>query len=433
MSSFDEMLKALPLETRGQFEGLWGSLTAAERESLGSLFKGVPSERKLIGLLLELASTQVKHAFGTKHRVAIVGPANVGKSTLFNQFIRSGEDPAEVSPVPGTTRVSRAADTGLFVLVDTPGADAAGTPGEAEREQAFEAARGADFLVILFDSIQGIKAAEQKLFADLTAMGKPYVVALNKSDLVKADLSQVVQRAAENLRLEPEQIIPISARHGHNLDRVLLAIAVAEPQLVASLGQAMPAYRWRLAWRTIISSASISAVIALMPLPMIDFIPLVTVQALMVFSIARIYNQPITVSRAKELIAAFGLGFLGRTVFQELSKFGGVPGWLLASAIACSTTVAMGYAASVWFERGERVSSTALKQITENLTKSMLASLGRLGKRRPDRETLEQSVIQALDSSPYAADRTILDRFGAAGVAGPAGGEAPITPDLQSS
>jgi GTPase SAR1 family protein len=57
----------------------------------------------LIQLLLKLATGQLKMAFGRKHRVVIVGPTNVGKSTLYNQLVRRKEDQADVSPLPGTT------------------------------------------------------------------------------------------------------------------------------------------------------------------------------------------------------------------------------------------------------------------------------------------------------------------------------------------
>jgi small GTP-binding protein len=73
---------------------------------------------------------------GDKRRVTIVGPANVGKSTLYNQLIRNAAGRAEVSAVPGTTRVSQTADAGLFAVVDTPGADAVGGVGEVEKERA---------------------------------------------------------------------------------------------------------------------------------------------------------------------------------------------------------------------------------------------------------------------------------------------------------
>jgi len=48
--------------------------------------------------------------------------------------------------------------------------------------------------------------------------------------------------------------------------------------IMAALGKAHPQYRWQLAWRTIASAASVSAVIALAPLPVIDFVPLIATQ-----------------------------------------------------------------------------------------------------------------------------------------------------------
>jgi uncharacterized protein (DUF697 family) len=154
-----------------------------------------------------------------------------------------------------------------------------------------------------------------------------------------------------------------------------------------------------LSWRAIVSAASVSAVIALTPLPFVDFAPLIVTQSVMVLGIARIYNYEITFSRARELVATFGLGFLGRTLFQEISKFGGVPGWLLSAAIASSTTVAMGYAAANWFEKGERLSGDRIKAISKALTTSMLQSLKSLGKRKPSREALQESVARALNES----------------------------------
>jgi uncharacterized protein (DUF697 family) len=151
-------------------------------------------------------------------------------------------------------------------------------------------------------------------------------------------------------------------------------------------------------------------VIALAPLPVIDFVPLVVTQSIMVVSLARIYNYKITPARASELVATFGLGFLGRTIFQELSKLGGVPGWLLSAAIASSTTVVMGYAAVRWFEKGEKVSTDALKRLTQGMTTYLLETLKSLGKRKPGQKTLQQTITQSLESSPLAESRSALDR-----------------------
>lgn len=395
----NEAIEKLPPEMRSTLRRVLDTLPPQERDTLISLFRGVPSQSNMLRTLVGLSINQAKQAFGDKHRVVITGPANVGKSTLYNQFVRSKQDQAAVSPIPGTTRVNQQADAGLFAVVDTPGADAVGEVGEGERTRAFEAARGADILIIMFDAIQGIKKAEQELFYDLRALGKPYIVVLNKIDLVRKEEDAVVAHAAGNLGLETEQIIPIAARDGRNLSQVLMAIVVAEPQLIAALGRALPEYRSQLAWRSITSAASIAAVIALTPLPVIDFAPLVVTQSIMVLGIARIYQYDINLSRARELIATFGLGLLGRTLFMEISKLGGVPGWLLSSAIAASTTVVMGLAAINWFEKGERMSTETLNQLTRKVTTQMLDSLKSLGKRRPSKDSLKQHVEEALQNT----------------------------------
>ena len=402
--------RKLPPGTKETARAVWDRLSPADRRAVEEIIRAFPSRTNLIQLLIRLASSQLKMAFGSKNKVVIVGPANVGKSTLYNQLVQRKEDQAEVSPLPGTTRQNQQADAGLFAIVDTPGADAVGEIGQNEQAQALSAAAEADFLIILFDAIQGIKRTELELFDRLTALGKPYVVVMNKIDLVRRDQQKVIEGAANALRLEPDQVIPIAAKTGENLDDVLVAIALTEPEVVAALGQAMPQYRWQLAWRSIVSGASASAVIALTPLPFLDFIPLLAVQSTMVLGIARIYDHKITLDRARELVITFGLGFLGRTIFQQLSKLGGVPGWLLSAAIAASTTVAMGYAASVWFETGERVSNETIKRMTSELTKILLNNLRNIGKNRPNKATIKEQIETALQDLPVSEDRANLDQ-----------------------
>ncbi|HWQ03989.1 MAG TPA: GTPase [Longilinea sp.] len=375
---------------------IWDALTPEEQANLTSLLKGVPGQPKISRSLMQMAENQLKLAFGRKHCVAIVGPANVGKSTLYNQFVRVPAERAEVSPLAGTTRDNQETDAGLFALVDTPGADAVGEVGERERTLALQAAAKADILIIVFDAIQGVKQTEQDLYEQLKALRKPHVVALNKIDLVRKEKRAVTEQVASNLHLKVEQVVPIAARSGENLNQLLAAVAMAEPSIVAALGAALPQYRWQLAWRSIVSTATISAGIALTPLPVIDFLPLATAQSLMVLTIARIYNYQITFQRARELLVTFGMGFLGRTLFYELSKLGGIPGWILSAAVASSTTVAMGYAAVRWFEKGEKLSTGALKQLAGQVTNSLVSGLRGLGNRRPARKTLQEQIEKSL-------------------------------------
>lgn len=404
MPSLDGIVKQLPPDTRDSIDSVWNSLSADERATLQSLVRGMPNKLELMRMLLRMASSQIKAAFGDKHRIAIVGPANVGKSTLYNQLSENKIDSAAVSPIPGTTRKNQHADAGLFAIVDTPGADAVGEVGERERDEAFDAADQADFLIIVFDAIQGIKQTELDLYQSLLELKKPHLVVLNKIDMVKRHKREVVNQAAVNLKLDVSQVIPLIAKTGENLEQVLTAIAVAEPGMIAALGRALPQYRAVLAQRTIISAASASAMIALTPLPFVDFLPLAAAQSIMVLGIARIYNYKITLVRARELVITFGLGFLGRTLFYELSKLGGIPGWMLGAAIAASTTTVMGYAATVWFEKGERLSSETMSQLTKSITSFLLQRLRSLGKKKPDQTSLQEHIAKSLEQAGSLTD-----------------------------
>ncbi len=411
MSQIEDFIKRFPPDVQDTIRMIWNSLGTTEQTSFLSMLTSFPSNPKLIRNLVKLSTVQFRQAFGHKRSVAIIGPANVGKSTLYNQMVSNKIDMAAVGPLPGTTRTNQPADAGLFTVVDTPGADAVGLIGEHEHELSLYAAQQADFLVLVFDALQGIKKGEKALFDELALLKKPYIVLLNKVDLVGPKLvDSIVNKAAENLGLSPDQVIPIVAKDGKNLSRILLAIASAEPEMVAALGEALPEFRWQLAWKSIASAASISAAIALTPLPVIDFIPLTITQAVMVVGIARVFNVTTTIKVATDLVSTFGLGMLARTLFRELSRLGGIPGWLLGAALAASTTIVMGYATVLWFEKGQKLSPAAMKQLTQEFTKYMLDILKGFGKHKPTKDELYARINQSLEESPLASSRASLDK-----------------------
>ena len=401
MATIDDILKEFPEPVRETIRQIWEALPEEQRNELEELLSQLPPSLKPLKDILFSVVNQYKPAFGTKRSIAILGPANVGKSTLYNQLITRKEDEAEVSPVPGTTRQNQEADTGLFTLIDTPGADAVGEVGERERQIAFQAAERADFLVIMFEATRGIKRYEKDMFDDLLALNKPFIVVLNKMDLIsKRERGPVIEVAARNLRLKSSQVIDTVATEGKNVGRVILAIAKYEPELLAAMAEAMPEYRAKLAWGRIVPAAGAAGVVGLIPLPFVDLIPLLGIQSGLVLSIARIYGYRITLSRAKELIATFGVGFIARTIFQQLSKLGGVPGWILSASIAAATTVAIGYAAMVWFAYGERPTQEALQKIVTDVTNYLKEQLIGLGEKKPDRGTLRERITQALNDLP---------------------------------
>jgi small GTP-binding protein len=401
MALVDDILEEFPGPVREKIRGMWAVLPAEMREQLANVMEELSPSLKVLKGLLPYVLEHYKTALGQKSSIAIAGPANVGKSTLYNQLISRGEDKAEVSSIPGTTRQNQEADTGLFVLVDTPGADAVGAVGERERQIAFGAAGSADFLVIVFEATRGIKQSERALFDDLQKLGKPSIVVLNKMDLIpKREREQVRASAARNLDLELSAVIGIVATEGQNVGRVILAIAKADPELVKAIAEALPEFRARLAWQRTAAAAGSAGAVGWIPLPFVDMAPLLFIESGLVLSIARIYGYEITLARAKELVATFGLGFAARAVYQQLSKLAGVPGWILSAAIAAATTVAIGYGAMMWFAHGEKPTRKSLQKMAADVALQLRDQLLGLGAKRPDRGTLRQWITRGLKELP---------------------------------
>lgn len=393
MPSLKDIQQLFPEPSQEIIRQLWSAVPEDQRRNLQDTISNLPFGKDPTKTLIDLALTQSKAVLGSHKNVAVIGPANVGKSTLYNQFVRKEQDKAAVSPIPGTTRVNQEADAGIFNLVDTPGADAVGPVGTHERERALEAARSAHFLIIVFDAIQGVKQTEQDLYQQMLELKKPFVIVLNKIDLAGKHKDPIIERTALNLGVDKYQVIPVSALKGTGIADITMAIIAADPAMTLALANAMPMYRRKIAWRTITTSSSLSAAIALSPLPVIDFIPLIINQVGMVMTIARIYQYKITPTRARELIGTFGLGMLGRSLFQQFSKLASVPGWLLSSAIATSLTIVMGYTAIEWFEKGERISNERFGQLSKDLSRMMLTRFKQIFKRKPGKRKLKETVI----------------------------------------
>jgi tRNA modification GTPase len=115
--------------------------------------------------------------------LAIVGKANVGKSTLFNALL--GESRAIVAPDAGTTRDYlserlRIAGT-VFRLVDTAGLGRAETAVEKEgMRRSLEQAARADGIIFVFDRSRPATAADRALMDRFR--GRKSILAFNKCD-----------------------------------------------------------------------------------------------------------------------------------------------------------------------------------------------------------------------------------------------------------
>ena len=155
--------------------------------------------------------------------VAIIGETNAGKSTLLNVLLN--EDKAIVSDIHGTTRdvIEDTVNIGgiTFRFIDTAGIRA--TSDEVENigiERTFAKIGQASVVLLLTDLNRGVESFEEyyhQVKSRLTSDAK-LIIVLNKTDQVEDLLTP-----QETIRLftSGEEIIPISARTGANLDRLI--------------------------------------------------------------------------------------------------------------------------------------------------------------------------------------------------------------------
>jgi GTPase len=165
--------------------------------------------------------------------VAIVGRPNVGKSTLLNTLI--GEKVSIVSSKPHTTRhrilgvMNRGDDQALFV----------DTPGHARRsERALHrlmaralnlAVADADIVLFVIDA-RRLTAEDRQIAAELAPRGDRTLLVLNKADRLKsrAALLPLLEKLGREYQFAA--YVPVSARSGENVDRLVAEIFERLPE-----------------------------------------------------------------------------------------------------------------------------------------------------------------------------------------------------------
>jgi len=155
--------------------------------------------------------------------VAIVGPPNVGKSTLLNRLL--GRKVAIVSPKPQTTRnriLGVLHGEGFqMVFLDTPGIHRSRTSLHRSMVASAHAALKEVDLVLVMIEVQKSRERDVSLVLNsLKASGKPSLLVINKIDLEpKQALLPVIETYG---KLHPfEAIIPLCARTGDGVELLL--------------------------------------------------------------------------------------------------------------------------------------------------------------------------------------------------------------------
>ncbi|MCR5328945.1 MAG: GTPase Era [Saccharofermentans sp.] len=164
--------------------------------------------------------------------VALLGRPNVGKSTLLNYI--TGMKIAIVSHKPQTTRTNirtiyNTEDTQI-IFTDTPGIHKPTSKmGEFMVDRSYKAALGADCVVLIADGrFPEPGAVEKKLMDLLKQSNKKVILAINKYDEAGQEkLLPLTQKYSELYNFE--DVVPISAKTGKNVDLLLSVITKMLP------------------------------------------------------------------------------------------------------------------------------------------------------------------------------------------------------------
>ena len=147
--------------------------------------------------------------------LAIVGNTNVGKSSLLNTLLK--EEKAIVTDIEGTTRdvIEETLVIGNLVL------NVSDTAGIRETEDIVEAIgvtkslkaiEETDIVIYLIDITRGIEAKDIELLNKIKDLNKPYIIGLNKIDISREKLNEILQQLKEY-----NNVLPISTASGEGI------------------------------------------------------------------------------------------------------------------------------------------------------------------------------------------------------------------------
>jgi GTPase len=164
--------------------------------------------------------------------ISIIGRPNVGKSTFLNRVI--GQKIAIMSDKPQTTRnkvqgVLTTEDSQL-IFIDTPGIHKPKHKlGDFMMKVAQNTLKGVDLILFMVNAEEGYGRGEEFIIEKFQSVKTPIFLIINKIDKIHPDaLFALIESYKEKHPFQ--EIVPISALEGNNVERLLEVIKKYLPE-----------------------------------------------------------------------------------------------------------------------------------------------------------------------------------------------------------
>lgn len=164
--------------------------------------------------------------------IAIIGRPNVGKSTFLNRVI--GQKIAIMSDKPQTTRNKiqgvLTTDDAQIVFIDTPGIHKPKHRlGDFMMRIAENTLNEVDAIIFMINAKEGYGKGDQYILDKLQSVSSPVFLIINKIDLIHPnEILPLIEQYSKKGNFE--EIIPISALEGNNVDHLLDVIKKHIPE-----------------------------------------------------------------------------------------------------------------------------------------------------------------------------------------------------------